>query len=186
MLRALLALVAVAQAALWWRVFAWASQLPERYPIHFDFAGKPDGWTTKRAVWFLLPAISLALLALFGGIIAWTGSLARSAPGIVNVPKKDLFVKLSPDGRAAVLAPTRVFLAWMLVLITALFIFIVEGSARVAVGQATTLPSWPVFVFLGCVFATLPAMMIATTRAIDRRAAEEGVSLSGAGARPAK
>lgn len=95
-------------------------------------------------------------------------------------------MKLSPEGRAAVLAPTRVFLAWMLVLITALFVFIVEGSARVAVGQVATLPSWPVFVFLGCVFATLPAMLIATTRAIDRRAEAEGVSLSGAGARPAK
>ena len=186
MLRAMLALVAIVQAALWWRVIAWSSQLPERFPIHFDFAGKPDGWSTNRAVWFLLPAISLALVALFGGIIAWTGSLARSAPGIVNVPRKDIFVKLSPEGRAAVLAPTRVFLAWMLMLITALFIFIVEGSARVAVGQAATLPSWPVFVFLGCVFATLPFMMIATTRAIDRRAAEEGVALSGAAARRAK
>lgn len=186
MLRVMLAMVSVAQAALWWRVFAWASQLPERYPIHFNLEGKPDGWATSRAAWFLLPAISLALLALFGGIIAWTGSLARSAPGIVNVPRKELFLRLSPDGRAAVLAPTRVFLAWMLVLITALFIFIVEGSARVAVGQAATLPSWPVFVFLGCVFATLPVMLIATTRAIDRRAASEGVSLSGAGARPAR
>ena len=176
MLRVLLVLVAIAQATLWWRVIAWSSRLPERFPIHFDFAGNPDGWSTNRAVWFLLPAISLVLLALFGGIIAWTGSLARSAPGIVNVPRKDLFLKLSAEGRVAVLGPTRVFLAWMLVLVTALFLFIVEGSARVAVGQSTTLPSWPVFVFLGCVFATLPFMMIATTRAIDRQAASEGVA----------
>ena len=176
MLRALLALVALAQAALWWRVTAWSSQLPERFPIHFNFEGRPDGWSTNHAVWFLLPAISLVLLALFGGIIAWTGSLARSAPGIVNVPRKDLFLKLSAEGRVAVLGPTRVFLAWMLVLVTALFLFIVEGSARVAVGQVETLPSWPVFVFLGCVFATLPFMMIATTRAIDRQAAREGIA----------
>lgn len=176
MLRVLLVLVAIAQATLWWRVIAWSSQLPQRFPIHFDSAGNPDGWSTNRAVWFLLPAISLVLLAIFGGIIAWTGSLARSAPGIVNVPRKDLFLKLSPEGRVAVLGPTRVFLAWMLVLVTALFLFIVEGSARVAVGQATTLPSWPVFIFMGCVFATLPFMLIATTRAIDRQAASEGVA----------
>lgn len=180
MLRAMLALVALAQAALWWRVASWSAQLPERFPIHFNLAGTPDGWSTNRAVWFLLPAISLVMVALFGGLIAWTASLARSAPGIVNIPRKDLFLRLSPDGRAAVLGPTRVFLGWMLLLITALFIFIVEGSARVAVGEAVTLPSWPVFVFLGVVFATLPAMMIATTRAIGRQAALEGVSASGA------
>lgn len=175
MLRALLALVALAQAALWWRVVAWSSQLPERFPIHFNFEGKPDGWSTNRAVWFLLPAITLLMLAIFGGIILWTASLARTAPGIINIPRKDLFLKLSPEGRAAVLGPTRVFLAWMLVLMTVLFLFIVEGSGRVAVGQATTLPSWPVFIFLGCVFSTLPFMMIATIRAVDRQAASEGV-----------
>ena len=79
--------------------------------------------------------------------------------------------------------PTRAFLSWVMLLITGLFLFIVEGSARVAVGQAQTLPSWPVFVFLGIVFATLPVFMIATIRAVDRQAVAEGVSLSGADAR---
>ena len=183
MLRALLILVAVAQSVLWWRVVWWAPQLPAKFPIHFDLAGKPDGWSTNQAVWFLLPAVSLVLLALFGGIIVWTGSLARSAPGIVNIPRKDLFLKLSPEGRAASLEPTRAFLAWMLLLISLLFLFIVEGSAQVAIGQVQTLPSWPVFIFLGLVFATLPWMIMATSRTVERIAAAEEVDASSGDAR---
>ena len=75
------------QAVLWWRVIAWSPELPERYPIHFNFRGQPDGWSTNRAAWFLLPMISLVLLLLFGAIAAWTQSLARKAPGLMNIPR---------------------------------------------------------------------------------------------------
>jgi ABC-type spermidine/putrescine transport system permease subunit I len=38
-----------------------------------------------------------------------------------------------------------------------------------------TLPIWPVFVFLGLVFSTLPFFMLALMRAVDRAARDEGV-----------
>ena len=187
MRRPLLVTLAVAAAlghfALWARAILWFPALPERFPIHFNAAGTPDGWSTNPAAWFLLPGIALALTLFLGGIARWSASLARNAPALFNVPRKELFLKLSPEGRARVAAPTQAFLAWMLVLLHALFLYILEGSARVAVGSAQVLPSWPVFVFLGCVFATLPVYLIATIKVVDRCAAEEGLLSDAAGPR---
>ena len=181
--RVFIVLAFVMQAVLWWRATEWSPQLPERFPIHFDIHGKPDGWSTSQVSWFLLPMLSLVLLLLFGGIMLGIGALARKAPALMNIPRKEVFLRLSPDGRAAVTGPVRAFLAWMMVLLALLFLFIIEGTARVAVGRVDTLPPWPVFVFLGLVFATLPVFLIATIRAVDRQAVAEGVSLSGADAR---
>ena len=179
--RAITAVAVLANLAMWWRAFAWLPSLPERYPIHFNAAGKPDGWSTNRAAWFLLPAIATVLLAGLFALSRFIGALARSSPSLMNIPRKDAFLRLSPDGRAAVTAPTQVFLGVVLGLIQLLFLYILEGTGRVAVEEAPMLPSWPVFVFLGIVFTTLPAFLIATIKAVDARAAEEGV-VSGGGA----
>lgn len=123
----------------------------------------------------MLPALSLGILAFFT-LIAWSiRPLSQSAPGLVNVPRKDLFVRLSPAGRAVVFAPTRAFLAWVISLVAWLFVWILEGSARVAVGQEATLSSWPVFVFLGLIVTTLVPFYVATSRAIVTAAAREGL-----------
>ena len=188
----LLALSVLACAAIWWRALAWLPSLPERYPIHFNARGEPDGWSTSRAAWFLLPAIATVLLVgnlLLGRMLA---GLARTAPGLMNIPRKELFVRLSARGREAVLGPTLAFLGFVLLLVELLFLFILEGTGRVAASGARMLPPWPVFVFLGLVFATLPAFLIATIRAVDREAAAEklvgGVpgGVSGGGAPPAR
>ncbi len=168
-------LVALAEISLWWRACAWYPELPARIPMHFNASGTPDGWANKGLAWFLLPLLSLGMLALLGGIAVWMGSLVRNAPALVNVPRKQTFLRLSAAGRMEVVAPTRVFLAWILVLVLSLFLYILEGSGRVAVKQEEALPSWPVFVFLGLVFSTLPFYMMATVRTVDRVARDEGV-----------
>ena len=84
-------------------------------------------------------------------------------------------MQLSPEGRLLIIAPTRVFLMWVAALISMLFVWIVEGSARVAVGIDSTVPIWPVFVLLGLIFGTLPFFMSYTKHTIDAQAVREGL-----------
>jgi uncharacterized membrane protein len=172
----LVVLLVVAQAVLWWRVFAWWPELPLRIPIHFNFAGEPDGWANKSVLaWFGLPSISLVMTAFLLGIGAAIGVMARNSPALINVPRKEIFMQLSPEGRLLIIAPTRVFLMWVAALISMLFVWIVEGSARVAVGIDSKVPIWPVFVLLGLIFSTLPFFMSYTKHTIDAQAVREGL-----------
>lgn len=170
--------VIAAQGAIWWRAVAWFGQLPARFPSGFDAAGNPRGWTaTSAPAWFALPAIALVLAALIVGVALLTRSLVRHRPNLVNVPSKELFLRLSPDARLrAVARPTQVFLLWTLLLLSLLFLWIVEGTARVAVGSAATLPSWPIFVFLGLEMVTVPVYLIGVIGRVKREADAEGVT----------
>lgn len=173
--RACLALVFAGQVVLWLRAAAWYPRLPERFPIHFDIAGKADGWAAKSAAtWFLLPGVSLAMTVLLVGLgLGGIRSLARHAPWLINVPRKERFLKLSADGRVAVMRPMLNFLAYVAVLETGLFLWIVEGTGRVATGSAATLAVWPVFIFLAGVLGVLPIGIVATIREIERVAVDE-------------
>ena len=172
----ILVLMAIAQAVLWWRAFAWWSSIPQRFPMHFNFAGEPDGWAQKSVLsWFGLPALSLGMSALLLGIGWMIASMTRTSPSLINVPRKQLFLALSPAGRLVIVAPVRVFLMWVAALVSLLFLWIVEGTARVAVGIDTTLSSWPAFVMIGLILGTLPLFLVVMTMALDAQAAREGL-----------
>ena len=173
---ACVALIVAAQAVLWWRAFRWYPEIPQRFPTHFGADGKPNGWMDKNFfTWFMLPLLSLVMLAFFGGISAWLGWLVRKSPQIVNVPRKDLFLKMSVEGRMTIVRPTREFLAWVMALMMWLFAYILEGSARVAVHIDDTLVAWPLFIFMGGVLGVLPFYMIRTGRMLDDVARAEGI-----------
>jgi hypothetical protein len=170
----------LAQAALWARAIWWFGRLPERFPIHFDGAGNPDRWTERGiASWFGLALIPLGIVIFLGAIAVFLAPLTNSAPALVNVPRKDLFLRLSPAGRARIARPTQAFLCWTAGLVSVLFLYIHDGTARVAVGEWTVLPVWPVFAFLAGVMLPLPFYWVATKRTIERAAREEGVEAAG-------
>jgi hypothetical protein len=50
----------VAILAAWGMAFRSYPKLPDRFPIHFGFSGRPDSWGRKEWVWFM-PAISTTL-----------------------------------------------------------------------------------------------------------------------------
>ena len=178
---ALVVVVLALQAIVWWRAVAWFPQLPAEIPTHFNGAGVPDRWSPKSVgAWFLLPGISLAMLVFLGAIGWGLGALVRNAPGLCNMPKKELFLRLSPEGRMAAVAPTRTFLFATIALFQGMFAWMIEGSARVATGASTTLPIWPVLVVVGGVFILLVPYFLATGRAIERAASREGVTDGGA------
>lgn len=154
-----------------WGLAAWLwPGLPERIPMHFDFAGRPDGWVEKSVlVWFGLPALATAVSAVLGLLLPiWMVHLARTNSRWLNVPRKDLFVQLPVEARVrAVAAPAR----WLTVLgclVQGLFGWIVFGSSRVAVGAWDVLPATPTFVGVGAIVLCAIGLAFAGAHAVKR------------------
>ena len=79
----------------WAACFVWFPKLPDRYPIHFDVRGQPDGWSEGAFGWFLLPVIATVTVIL----LILVGKLARRAPQLWNIPEKQRFLALSAAER---------------------------------------------------------------------------------------
>lgn len=176
-LRIGVAALAAAHGAIWWRAISWWQQLPERIPIHFNAAGEPDRWVDRSmGAWFLAPVIMVMLCVLLGGIARWIDRLAVHTPEMLNIPRKDLFVRLSPAARGEVVLPTRSMLVWVLVGINVLGLTIVEGMGRVAVVGQATVSILPVVAFVAFAGALCFVSIRATTRAVERLAKAEGIA----------
>jgi uncharacterized membrane protein len=161
----------VLQIAVWWRAAVWYPRLPDRYPIHFDASGTPDGWASKSVgTWFLLPLVSLVMTGLMMGLaLGGINAMARHTPGLINIPRKDEFLRLSPEERVRVLGPMSVFLLMVGAMEGGLFLWLVEGIGRVATGAAQTLSPWAVFVFVGVVLTGAAVSAVVTVKGIGRR-----------------
>lgn len=170
-----LALLAI--GATWWRAAMLYPTLPDPLPVNFDAAGVPNRWAPKSiSNWFMLPAIALIVQALLLSVGWWGRALVVRMPGLVNVPNKALFVRLSAEGRLATFEPTRIFVAFTTILMTLLFWYLLEGTAAVATGRLASLPVWPVLVFVGLVFASIAPYWFATSRRVREMASSEGVA----------
>ena len=103
-------------------------------------------------------------------------SSASRSPSSVNLARKDLFLRLSIEGRTAVMAPTSTYVLWVFMLLQGLFLYIVEGMGRMATGAWTVLPVWPVFLFLAGVLGALPLLVRSTNKALIFACSKEGVA----------
>ena len=86
-----------ALAVYWLACSVYVRRLPDRYPIHFNMRGEPDGWASGTFEWFLLPLIATFTVLL----ILTIGRLARSSPQLWNVPEKKRFLALTPEQQSA-------------------------------------------------------------------------------------
>jgi hypothetical protein len=103
----------VTMIAAWVMAIREYPSLPVRFPTHFGINGRPDGWGTKRMLWFL-PALSVGIYGLNGYIL---GLIARD-------PRH--------PGMAA-------GMAWLNFEMLAMFLFIEARSIAVARGRAAGL-----------------------------------------------
>jgi hypothetical protein len=132
----LVALLALAGGSVW----AYQS-LPARYPIHFDLAGRPDRWAEKGPwIWAGLPALALLLAVL----LPLTLRLARKAPALLNIPRKDLYLDLPPGARERVLERVGTFLE-----ATALLTTLLLGAMQAAIWHAARTGSASTTALLG-------------------------------------
>jgi hypothetical protein len=115
-------------------------------------------------------------MALIGPLLAaglwWLAAhlprMASKDPGLINLPEKQRFMQLDEASRAVAVRPTAVYLRAVAVLVLGLFLYIIEGTGRMATGAWTTLPAWPVLLFVGGVIGGLPLLLRATRRAMPR------------------
>jgi uncharacterized membrane protein len=140
-------------------------RLPERIPIHFDFAGNPDAWAgTTLLSWFMLPLIATAV----AGLMLVAGRVSEYRPELWNVPEKARFLALPVEARAPIVARLRTFMALMAVMTTALLGTIQVEVFLIATGQMRPTP----WLIAGAVVLMLLVTGVAAVRMSGRVAAE--------------
>ena len=112
--------------------------LPERIPMHFDMAGRPDRWGGRSGFIGLL-IIPLILTAVFYLTIRFIPGLGAN-PRLMNIPHKEEFLKLPEDKRDVYWALLKEFFAGLAAAINLLFYLIIRGTVRIATGEAGLLP----------------------------------------------
>lgn len=147
---------------------AWPT-LPAKFPMHFDFAGRPDSFVDKSMVaWFLLPVFASVMnvgLSLLSPMIQW---MALKHPEFVNMPRKEQWLKLDSQARLRTLKPVFGAMRVLQLLVMALFLFIVVSSVKVASGQWSVLPTWPMFLFLAAIGASVAWLLFRSITAVKK------------------
>lgn len=162
------ALLIASLAAVWIGSLSLHAGLPSKIPLHFDFTGTPDRWgATSFWNWFLLPILGTAISGFLLGMGSLTNVLLNRCPSIVNVPRKEKLLLLDPLARARALRPLGALMNGIAILILWLFLYLIIGTSRVALGEWSTLPVWPLFVQLPLMLALVAWNHWQIARGID-------------------
>lgn len=141
-----------------------ASRLPERFPVHFNFAGEPDRWASRGdAEWYLTVVIG-GVLAL--GLTAFGLVFHRVPLRFVNLPGKQRLLALALERRLPVLRVA----AWLLVLLGLLVATTFASTQYLMYRTAVTGRVEPsIFAALVLEFAALVGLVAGATIAMRRR-----------------
>jgi uncharacterized membrane protein len=168
--------VVLLQGVLWWRAVEGFSRLPAEIPLRFGGDGRPSRWVPATwENWLILPGIAALLLLILGGLSLALGSLAVRTPSWVNLPQRELFRRLSPEGRRRAIEPLRTLLLGIAGLYTAFSIWVLDGITRVALGEVDQIGSLPpIALVVGTVLIALLGHN-GTRRAVEAEASREGI-----------
>ena len=159
-------LAIVLLCALWIASAMLYPDLPARLPRQFDFAGHVNHWAPSSfGSWFLIPLIAAAVAAVMLGLTVF---LPRIPPGLINIPRKDEFLRLSAERRAGVLQVVQGSLAWIAVCMVALCAILQYAVYETANGRdAASLLRVVEFGPLVVITALVVQMWISVRRAIE-------------------
>lgn len=124
--------------------------LPDSVPSHFNGAGKPDDWSSKNSIWFLL-AVGVFVYALL--------TIVSRFPHSFNFPGR-----ITPENAMRQYTLAIRLLRVLKIVIVLLFFFISLSVVQVATGQSTGLGLWFLPVFLSAVFGPLIVYFIVAAR----------------------
>jgi len=110
--------------------------LPQRMPVHFGAAGRPDGWAGKNvfSVYGLLIVGAALLLVL--------ALVSRLSARWCNFPGKERVLRLPPSQQAYVIAPMQEILVWIGAATAIAFTFAARQTWEIALGQRGELTWW--------------------------------------------
>ncbi len=162
------ALLIASIAAVWIVSLSLHAALPSKIPLHFDLSGTPDRWGAPTfANWFLLPILATVIPCFLIGIGSLTNTLLDRCPSIVNVPRKEKLLLLDRLARARALRPLAALMHGISILLLWLFLYLIIGTSRVALGAWSALPVWPLFVQIPLMLALVAWSHWQMTRRID-------------------
>jgi uncharacterized membrane protein len=152
-----LALVLLVVAAMSAYALSHYDEMPDRIPVHFDAAGRPDGWARKALVEILLlPAMTLVL----GGFLVAMAAMMPHAKRGLRHPGT---ARSAEAGRRFRIAISR-FLCAVAVAVTGVFALIHTGQVRTALGQAASLGPLVLIVTAGMILLSLGGVIYLMTR----------------------
>lgn len=109
--------------------------LPDVVASHFDGAGNPDGWMTKRFFFVFEAALLLLLLAIFSALPALFG---RTPDRWINLPNRDYW--LAANRREETIEAISQYHDWVSIALIFLFISVNQLVFRANIEQ-TPLPT---------------------------------------------
>ena len=157
----------LALATLAWAAWAYGS-LPERIPVHFGLDGTADRWEDRSLGSWLLPALGLALAALFDAIARW--SVQNPQKQTINLPQSADLMALPVERRVPVLRRSAAMLYAVGAVVLVAFALIQVGSYAEAFGRPSQ--AW---VMAGVGVATVGplAVLVSGTVAVSNEIARQ-------------
>jgi uncharacterized membrane protein len=165
----------LAAAALYLRS-RWG-EVPERFPVHWGFDGRPNGWATRSLAGVYGPLILAAVIAATMVLLAWLRQRQARTAGYVHAP-------------AAAELRFRRAMQWALLATEYLLVLVAVWTsllplAAAASGAAAGPPNIAPVVAAILIFVVAVTIMLARLgREARRAAAREGVAHHGPGAAP--
>ncbi|RNF38718.1 DUF1648 domain-containing protein [Planococcus salinus] len=129
-------------------IIEWPS-IPETVPMHFDASGEADGWGPRWTI-FLLLAVGLAL---------WIGLYF-----LEKVPHVHNYLNLTEQNVRQQYKNSQLLLNVLKNEILVFFSYFTWSSVQIAKGQADSLGTWALPVFLVIIFGSLGFFMIRSLR----------------------
>ncbi len=117
--------------------------LPEVMASHFNGAGEPDGWMSKRN-FFLLEGVILLLIVFEFALLPYL--IGKMPLPLINMPNKEFW--FAGESRAETLSVIRSYFEWFSVSLLALFTAVNQLVFRANINREN-LPSAEIWLIIG-------------------------------------
>lgn len=140
--------------------------LPERFPIHFDGAGNPNGWTDKGwGTWLAMPLVAVGMtliMYLSGQVVGW----ARKHPKLLSLPYKDKFLALPAKVQEPIWREMKALVYWLALPMNLLMFYVQVALHHSATGQKLVV--WPLFFAIGLMILLTVFLTVRLIRNVKR------------------